>query len=191
MEFSFYSWVIVPLLIFLARISDVTLGTLRFIFIARGQRKLAPILGFFEVFIWLMAAREVMTNLRNVACLIAYCSGFAMGSFMGIWLEEKLSLGYALFRAVLKNDASPLLVYMKERNLGYTIVEGEGTREKVKILFSIVKRKDLKPLVSFLSTLGSNTFYTIENVKSVSEGVFPSPERTVFSYLFNKHRKSK
>ena len=71
MEFDIYSWVVIPLLIFLARVTDVSLGTLRFIFIARGYRKLAPLLGLAEVLIWVLAVREVLMNLRNIACLLA------------------------------------------------------------------------------------------------------------------------
>ena len=144
MEFDFFSWVVVPVLIFLARICDVSLGTLRFIFIAKGMRKLAPLLGFVEVLIWVLAVREVMINLRNIACFLAYGGGFAMGNYVGMWLEEKLSIGMALVRVVFKTDPTPLTEFMKTNELGYTIVEGEGTREKVKILFSVIKRKDLE-----------------------------------------------
>jgi uncharacterized protein YebE (UPF0316 family) len=191
MGFDFFSWVVVPLLIFLARVCDVSLGTLRFIFIAKGMRKVPPLLGFVEVLIWVLAVREVMVNLRNIACLLAYGGGFAMGNYVGMWLEEKLSIGMALVRVVFKTDPTPLTEFMKNNELGYTIVEGEGTREKVKILFSVVKRKNLDRILSAIAACNNNAFYTVENIRSASEGIFPLAEKSVFAKLFRKHRKSK
>lgn len=191
MGFDFFSWVVVPVLIFLARVCDVTLGTLRFIFIAKGMRKLAPLLGFVEVLIWVLAVREVMVNLRNIACFLAYGGGFAMGNYVGMWLEEKLSIGMALVRVVFKTDPTPLMEFMKNNDLGYTIVKGEGTREKVKILFSVVKRKDLDHIFAAIATFNNHAFYTVENIRSASEGIFPLAEKSVFAKLFWKHRKAK
>lgn len=178
-------------MIFSARVFDVTLGTLRFIFIARGYRKLAPLLGFVEVLIWVLAVREVMVNLRNIACLLAYGLGFAMGNYVGMWLEEKLSIGMVLVRVVLKTDPTPLAEFMKQNDYGFTIVEGEGTRERVKIIFSVIKRKNLDHVLTAISSYNHHAFYTVESIKSVGEGIFPNHEKTVFSRLFRKHRKSK
>lgn len=191
MGFDFFSWVVVPLLIFLARVCDVALGTLRFIFISKGMRKLAPLLGFVEVLIWVLAVREVMVNLRNIACFLAYGCGFAMGNYVGMWLEEKLSIGMALVRVVFKTDPTPFTEFMKTNELGYTIVEGEGTREKVKILFSVIKRKDLIHILSAIAAYNNHAFYTVENIRSASEGIFPLGDKSVFAKLFRKHRKSK
>ena len=191
MAFDVYAWIVIPLLIFSARIVDVSLGTLRFIFITKGFRKLSPIVGFVEVIIWLLAVREVMLNLRNIACFFAYGVGFAMGNYVGIWLEEKLSFGMTLVRVVLNTDPNGLMEFLKEKEFGYTVVEGEGAREKVKILFTIVKRKQLDQVLSAISTYNPQAFYTVENIKSVSNGAFPAVEKTVFFKLFRKHRKSK
>jgi uncharacterized protein YebE (UPF0316 family) len=188
---TIYSWVILPLLIFLARITDVTLGTVRFIFISRGYRKLAPLLGFVEVLVWVLAVREVMMNLHNILCLLAYGSGFAMGNYVGMWVEEKLSLGVVLVRVVMRSDPGPLKEFMRQNDYGFTMVEGEGIREKVKILFSVIKRKDLVLVLNAIAVHNPNAFYSVENVKSVSKGVFPGVESSVFSMLFRKHRKSK
>ena len=191
MGFDIYSWVVIPLLIFLARIMDVSLGTLRFIFIAKGFRRLAPLLGFVEVLIWVLAVREVLMNLRNIACLLAYGGGFAMGNYIGMWLEEKLSIGMVLVRTVLNTDPKQLMDFMKINNYGYTLVNGKGSRGKVNILFAIVHRKNLDHVLNGNFTYNPHAFYSVENIKSVKEGVFPMAEKTVFSSLFRKHRKSK
>jgi uncharacterized protein YebE (UPF0316 family) len=191
MGFDFYFWVVIPVFIFLARVCDVSLGTLRFIFIAKGYRKVAPLLGFFEVLIWLLAVREVMINLRNIVCFLAYGAGFATGNYIGMWLEEKLSIGMVLVRIILRDDPAPLREFMKQNEYGYTVVEGEGTQEKVKILLSVVKRKNLARLLSAISTYYPQAFYSVENIKAVNQGTFPMQEKTVFSKLFRLHRKAK
>jgi uncharacterized protein YebE (UPF0316 family) len=191
MGFDVYSWVVVPLLIFCARIADVTLGTLRFVFISRGYRWLAPIMGFFEVIIWLVAIREVLVNLRNVVCILAYGLGFATGNFIGLWLEKKLSIGMVFVRVVLRNGNKELMDFLKVNYYGYTIVEGEGSREKVKILFTIIKRKKLESVLTAISQYTPNAFYTIENIHSARIGIYPLEEQSAFYKLFRKHRKSK
>ncbi len=191
MNADIYSWVLIPLLIFGARIADVTLGTLRFIFISRGYRFLAPLVGFFEVTIWLIAIREVLVNLRNFVCVLAYGLGFATGNYIGLWLEEKLSIGMVLVRIVLRQDQNGLSDFLKENNYGFTQVEGEGTREKVTILFTIIKRKNLAHVLTAVANHAPNAFYTIENVKSAREGLYPIGEQSAFAKMFHKIRKSK
>ena len=78
-----------PLFIFLAEVCVVTLGTLRIIFVARGQKLLAPLLGFFEVFIWLLAISQIMQNLSDWSCFVAFALGFTLGNFLGIHHRER------------------------------------------------------------------------------------------------------
>jgi len=110
---AFYAWLILPLLIFLARVADVSIGTIRLIFISRGLKYLAPLVGFFEILIWLLAIGQIMKNLSNPACYIAYAGGFAMGNFVGMWIAERLSLGVVLIRVVTKKDATELVECLK------------------------------------------------------------------------------
>src|SRR3990172_6273287 len=119
----FYTWALLPLLIFAARIMDVSLGTVRLIFVSRGMKYLAPLVGFFEVLTWLLAIGQIMKNLSNPVCYIAYAAGFAMGNFVGIWIAERLSLGVVLVRVVTQKDASPLVDKLKARDYGLTCVD--------------------------------------------------------------------
>ena len=105
----YYTWMLLPFLIFAARVLDVSLGTVRVIFVSRGLKYLAPLVGFFEILIWLLAIGQIMKNLSNPACYIAYAAGFAMGNFVGICVAERLSLGVVLIRVVTKKDALPLV----------------------------------------------------------------------------------
>jgi uncharacterized protein YebE (UPF0316 family) len=182
---GFFEWVILPVLIFCARICDVSLGTIRVIFITKGIKYLAPVIGFFEVIIWLLAIGQVMNNLTNVASYIAYGGGFAMGTFIGMLIEEKMSLGLTSVRIITKEDPFQLVNYLRSQNYGVTTVDGEGSTGQVKMVFSIIRRQDLPEVVEVIKQLHPGAFYSIEDVKSVSEGVFPE-ERRRFSIPYSE-----
>jgi len=175
-----FEWVILPVLIFCARICDVSLGTIRVIFITKGVRYLAPLIGFFEVIIWLLAIGQVMNNLTNVASYIAYGGGFAMGTFIGMLIEEKISLGLTSVRIITKEEPSQLVNYLRSQNYGVTTVDGEGATGQVKMVFSIIRRQDLPDVVEVIKKLHPGAFYSVEDVKSVSEGVFREERRRFF-----------
>lgn len=103
-----FSLVILPLLIFAARLADVTIGTLRIIFISQGKRKLAPIAGFFELLIWLVAMGQIFNNLTNFIYYIVYAGGFALGNYVGLIIENKLSLGLLSLHLITKDDPEAL-----------------------------------------------------------------------------------
>src|SRR5215471_4871039 len=84
--FSAFSFL--PLLVFVAELTVVTLSTLRIIFLSRGNKLLAPILGFFEVTIWLFAIGQVMQNLQDPGCFLGFAGGFTLGNFLGILIEK-------------------------------------------------------------------------------------------------------
>jgi uncharacterized protein YebE (UPF0316 family) len=173
-------------MIFCARICDVSLGTIRVIFISKGIKYLAPLIGLFEVIIWLLAIGQVMNNLTNIIAYIAYGAGFASGTFIGMLIEEKISLGLTSVRIITKKDPAELIPYLRFHGYGVTSIDGEGATGKVKMVFTIIKRQDLTHVVSMIKQLPPNAFYSVYEVKSVSEGVFPE-KRTqgagVFSWI--------
>ena len=168
-----YTWIVIPLLIFVARIFDVSLGTVRVIFVSRGFKYLAPVVGFFEILIWLLAIGQIMKNLSNPACYIAYAGGFAMGNFVGIHIAEKLSLGVVMIRVVTKRDAAPLVDFLKAENYGVTSVDGHGTSGQVKVVFTIVPRREVRGVVELIKKFNPHAFYSIGEVGLVESGVFP------------------
>ena len=186
-----FAWVILPVLIFIARICDQSIGTVRLIFVSKGFKYLAPLLGFFEVIIWLVAIGQIMKHLDNIVCYAAYGGGFAMGNFIGIYLEEKLSIGTVILRIIPRNEAAELIAYMKEKNFGITMVDAEGSMGKVKIIFSIVKRSDAKNLIEIINQYSPHAFYSIEDVKTVNEGIFPKRKSGVFNSISSLNRKAK
>lgn len=166
---SIVEWVIIPVLIFLARICDVTLGTLRIVFISKGDKVIAPLLGFLEVLIWLIAITQVMENLSNVASYLAWAGGFATGNFLGLRVEQKLALGQAVVRVITVEPADQLIEQLKNHGYRLTCVDARGTRGKVNLLFMIVKRKKLNDLIDIIRSNNPQAFYSIEDVRSVSE----------------------
>ncbi|MBN1391427.1 MAG: DUF2179 domain-containing protein [Sedimentisphaerales bacterium] len=174
MSSGFYSWFVLPFLIFIARVADVSIGTVRLIFVARGFKYIAPIIGFFEVLIWLLAIGQIMKNLSNPVCYIAFAGGFAMGNFVGICIAEKLSLGLVLVRVVTQKDASELVEYLKCANYGVTSVDGHGTAGEVKLVFTIVPRQEVESVIKLINSFDLKAFYSIEEVSAVERGVFPA-----------------
>jgi uncharacterized protein YebE (UPF0316 family) len=162
-------WVIIPALIFLARICDVTLGTLRIVFISKGNKTIAPLLGFLEVLIWLIAITQVMENLSNVASYLAWAGGFATGNFLGLRVEQKLALGQVVVRVITVEAADNLIKRLTGQGYRLTCVDARGTRGKVNLLFMIVKRKKMDEVIGIIRSFNPQAFYSIEDVRSVSD----------------------
>lgn len=171
-DFDYFSWIILPAIIFLSRLTDVSLGTLRHVFISKGYRKIVPFLGFVEVLIWIIVVAQVMQNLSNWVCYIAYAGGFATGTYVGLLIEEKLALGLQVIRVITNQNCDELILQLKNDNHGVTIVDAQGTVGPVKMLFTIIKRKNVPQVVDKISSFLPNAFFTIEDVKNTSQGVF-------------------
>lgn len=169
-----FTYGLLPLLIFLARISDVTIGTIRIVMVAKGQKIIAPILGFFEVLIWLLAISKIIQNLDNWVCYVAYGAGFATGNYIGMIIEEKLAVGIIQLQIITRVDAHKLIEKLKADGYGITHQEAHGAVEEVSIIYSIVKRTDLPHVVDIIRTYNPNAFYSIADVKFVNKGLYSS-----------------
>jgi uncharacterized protein YebE (UPF0316 family) len=169
-----FVWVFLPLLIFLARICDVSLQTLRITFVSKGWKYLAPIVGFFEVTIWLLAIRAVLQNLNNVVCFIAYAAGFATGSYVGILIEKKLALGRTVLQIVTQKDATALIEHLLGKGYGLTYIDAHGNKGEVKIIYMITKRQLIPEITKEIERFNPRAFYTLEDVQFVNAGIFPS-----------------
>lgn len=180
-ESQFSAWVLLPILIFLARICDVTLGTVRLIFVSRGFKYLAPIAGFFEVLIWILVIGQIMQNLSNWLCYVAYAGGFATGNYVGMWVAERLSLGIVLIRIITQRGAHALVDRLRKNDYGVTSVDGEGAAGPVQVIFTIVPRREVGTVVEMVKAYNPKAFYSIEEVGFVEKGVFPA--RKDFRYV--------
>jgi uncharacterized protein YebE (UPF0316 family) len=163
------TWVIMPALIFLARVTDVSIGTIRVIFIARGMRKLAPLCGFFEVLIWLIVIAQIFNNLTHWINYIAYAAGFATGNYVGMVLENRLAIGKAILRVITRVDAEKLVAVLRDRKFVLTEINAEGISGPVKILFMVVSRVQLPEAISLVNQFNPRAIYTIEDVRFANE----------------------
>lgn len=200
METSFFdsvafSYIIMPILIFLARICDVSIGTLRIIFVSKGKKNIAPFLGFFEVLIWIIAISKIMQNLDNYVNYVAYAAGFATGNFVGMIIEEKLALGIQMIRVFANESGRDLVQILNSNGFGATSVEAHGAKERVHLVYSIVHRHELEKVLELINEFNPKAFFTIEDVKSVNEGGIFSPKKQAtllpFSNIIREWRKGK
>jgi uncharacterized protein YebE (UPF0316 family) len=191
LDSDIFTWVVVPLLIFTARVIDVTMMTMRIIFVSRGRRYLAPAIGFFEVLIWLLAMGQVMKNLNNPASYIAYAAGFATGNIVGIYLEKRLALGMLLVRVITVQDAGELLATLRSAGYGFTSIDAHGATGQAQLIFMVIKRKDLHEVKEIITRCHPKAFISIEEIQSASAGIFPpdSPGKRNSLRLLGMKRK--
>lgn len=182
-NFDYYSWIILPLIIFFSRVCDVSLGTLRHVFISKGFRQIVPVLGFFEVLIWIIVVAQVMKNLNNIACYLAYAGGFATGTYVGLLIEERLALGLQVIRIITNQNCESLLVDLKLQNHGVTVVDAQGAVGPVKMIFTIIKRKNVQQVVLLIRQNNPTAFYSIEDIKDISQGVFTAKQSNNFAAI--------
>lgn len=172
-----FIWVVLPLLIFCLRIIDVTIGTIRIIYVARSVIYLATLCGFFEVLVWLISITQIMQHLDHYVTYLAYAGGFATGNFVGIYIENRLAVGTVAVRAITQVDATELIEHLATENFGVTSMAARGVSGEVRLVFTVVKRKDLKKVIEIIKRFNPRAFISVEDVRSVSEGYFPGRPR--------------
>lgn len=166
-----FSFVLLPLMIFVARIADVTIGTIRIVMVSKGQKFLAPLLGFFEVIIWLIAMSKIFQNMDNWVAYIAYGAGFATGNYVGLIIEEKLAMGIVQLQIITRRNADVLIEKLKEAGYGITYMEAQGGEEEVAVIYSIIKRAYIPTVIRIIRTYNPKAFYSIGDVKFVSKSI--------------------
>jgi uncharacterized protein YebE (UPF0316 family) len=170
---NFFTYFLLPFLIFVSRILDVTIGTIRIVMVSKGQKIWAPLLGFFEILIWLLAISRIFENLDNWACYFAYAAGFATGNYIGLIIEERLAMGIVKIQIITRKSAKELIRNLKNAGYGITHHDAKGSSEDVSIIYSIIKRNEIQKVENLVKATNPKAFYSIEDVKSVSHGVFP------------------
>jgi uncharacterized protein YebE (UPF0316 family) len=168
MNGNLFDYVILPLLIFLARIVDVSLDTIRVILVAKGYRRIAPFIGFFQVLVWIITITRIMANLDNWVTYIGYAAGFATGTYIGMLLESKIALGYELIRIITRMTADNLIETLRKLNYPVTSVRAMGRDGEVDIIFVVLQRKRIAEVTEIIQKYNPNAFYTIEDVRFVS-----------------------
>jgi uncharacterized protein YebE (UPF0316 family) len=190
MNGPYFEFFLLPLLIFFARIIDVSIGTVRIVFVARGVKTLASLFAFFEILIWLVTIQQVLANISNPLHYIAYAGGFSFGTYIGMIIENKLSIGFVMLRIITARGGSELAKHLRERGFRVTDLDAFGNSGPVRIIFAVVKRAALPDLEARIRKFNPGAFYSIEDIRSISRSEFPSFgfRRTSF---FKRFRKGK
>src|SRR5690349_15901837 len=166
---NIFSYVLLPLLIFIARIFDVSINTIRIIYVLGGRRATATILGFFESFIWLMAIRQIFEHLDNWICYVAYPAGFATGILVGMIIEERIAYGKVIVRIITRKEVRELIAYLNAQQFRYTHVNAEGPDGHENLVFTVLQRENLETLLLKLKEILPTAFYTVEKVNRAAE----------------------
>jgi uncharacterized protein YebE (UPF0316 family) len=158
------------LLIFCLRVTDVSIGTLRSLYAQRGRRGLAAALGFVESAIFILAISRIMKDVDKPLNMLAYASGFATGSFMGITIERWIASGMILVRIIARDNYQPLLAALRDRGFGVTAVAGSGRTGDVGLFFVVAPRKRERELLKLVEQTDPDAFVTLDAVNHALGG---------------------
>jgi uncharacterized protein YebE (UPF0316 family) len=151
------------LLIMFMRICDVTLGTMRTIFVVQGKKYFAGLAGFCEVLIWVFAIRFIMHHLDNIYNFFGYAAGFGFGNIIGITLEQKIGMGFIQLNIISRHYTDQIADTLRKSRYGVTILPGEGGRGGVSIIVVIIARKFQRNVINIVESIDKNAFITVQH----------------------------
>lgn len=166
-----YPWVL-PLATFFGRICDVSLGTLRIICVSKGQKNIAPLIGFFEVFIWVIIIAQILSRANDLISYIAYAGGYAAGTFIGMSIEERLAFGFVKYRVFTMRNGLDLVNLLNKAGFGSTLVHGEGSVSDIDIIETVIGRHDTKKVVRVIEEFDPKAFTLVEDIRAKQLGIF-------------------
>ena len=161
------------LIIFFAKIIEVTIMTLRVVYINKGEKLIGAFLAFFEVFIWLLVVSSVLNNItEDPMKILVYCSAFALGNYLGVIIENKLAVGLSSLQAIVPDeDGERIARMLRESNFGVTVIEGKGIDDlKKDVLIIMLKRKRIKEAIKLINSQIPDALITINDVKNLRGG---------------------
>jgi len=158
------------ILVFLLRVADVSLGTIRTVYILQGRRLRAAVIGFFEVLIWIFVVSQVVASISNWVLMVGYAGGFAAGTWTGLWLENRFALGFSQLRIISRNLGEQIAAALWKQNFGATVVHGHGRDGEVDLLFSIVPRRYIHKCVEIANTIDQECFVSISDSRYLFRG---------------------
>jgi uncharacterized protein YebE (UPF0316 family) len=189
---NIFGLVVLPIFIFLARIADVSINTIRIIYVLGGRRMTSTILGFIESLIWLLAIRQIFEHLDNWVAYIAYPGGFASGILVGMLLEERIAYGKVIVRIITRKNIDELRNYLLKKELRFTAINSIGPEGNESVVFTVLEREKLDSLLAQLKLILPTAFYTVEKVNSATEnttGIEVVQRKGVISWLRSIRRK--
>ena len=177
---------LLPLMIFFGRIIDVSLGTLRIIFVSKGEKYKAPIIGFFEVLIWIVIISEIFSRANDMLAYISYAGGYAAGNFVGILIEQRIAFGIILCRIYTRKNGIDLVTIFNKNNYGATLLQGTGSVDKIEIIETVIERKEMKIIEKLVTEFDPDVFYVVEDVRVKQRGIFPKTRSLMSRWRIGK-----
>jgi uncharacterized protein YebE (UPF0316 family) len=157
-------------LIFILRVSDMTLDTLRVLVVMRGRKGIAWVLGFFQAAIFVLAISSVLKDLNNIINVFGYAAGFATGNVVGMLIEERIAIGHTHLRIVSSRRGSAIADKLREDGYAVTEVAGRGKDGMVTVLNCSVLRKNVDRVRTLINSVDAEAFITAEDVRPVRRG---------------------
>lgn len=159
--------------IMVLRIIDVSMGTFRTLMTVQHKKYIAGLMGFIEVTIWVFAISTVFRNLDNIYNVFGYSTGFALGTMLGITLEQKIGSGYLQFHIISLQFADKIADTLRMNKIGVTILPGEGSRGGVAMLIVLVSRKREKEVMDIINEIDPDAFVSVQSANAY-RGYVPS-----------------
>jgi len=159
---------LIPELIFsagviaLLRICDVSLGTLRSIFVIQSRKYIAAFTGFFEVLIWIFAMRYIVQHMDHEINLIGYAAGFAIGTFLGVTMDQKLGFSYIQISLLSRGKGQIIANALRDANFGATILPGAGVTGEILMVFTVINRNRYNRLLEIVNKIDPEVFINIQ-----------------------------
>lgn len=162
------------LVVFAARICDVSIGTIRTIVTVQGRTVIAFILAIFEITIWVTVAGTVINQIKDKPLLVVfYAFGYATGNVVGIMVERKLAFGTTILRIITRTAGKEIATHLREKGQPVTVFNGEGMQGPVHELYIACRRRDLKWMLPEVRQIDPKLFYVIEQARDMSKVLKP------------------
>ncbi|MBR3845518.1 MAG: DUF2179 domain-containing protein [Clostridia bacterium] len=156
-----------------AKIVEISIQSLKTCMMVKGQRLKAAGLGFIECMIWGLVISTIISTLGdNFILLFFYCTGYAVGLFLGSTIENKIAIGTSNLELIANDESTELItVYLKERNMGYTVLEGRGSKDKMNMIFIVLARKEAPRVLKEIRRVCDNkVFVSVSEVSKYAGG---------------------
>lgn len=161
---------LMPFIIFLMRVTDMSLDTLRVLFVIRGRKPLAWIMGFFQSALWVVAITSVLSNLDNLWNVIGYAGGFATGNVVGMLIEERLAIGHGHLRIISPHRGKAIAEAIRDAGYAATELPGRGKDGTVSVISCSVKRRDIDNVQRGVYTIDPEAFVTVTDIRPLHRG---------------------
>ncbi len=167
-----FTWtaVVVALSIFALRVVDMSLDTIRLLYVVRGKKTLSWILGFFQSAVFVVAISSALSNMNNVLSLLGYAGGFATGNVIGMLIEERLAVGHIQLTIMSSLRGASIAEQLRTAGYAVTEISGRGRAGMVSVLHVDVKRKDIDHAETIILEADPEAFVTAEDVRPLRRG---------------------